>query len=69
MGVVQLVDGFVGEEAPVGIDASGAEATAGRHEHPQVGVAGHTHQEGGHTVEGRDPVVRLPVEIDELADR
>jgi hypothetical protein len=66
MGVVELVHGLVREQASIGIDAAGGESTARGDEHPQVGIAGNTHQERSQPMEGGDSVIILPVKDDKI---
>ena len=67
--VVKLIDGTVGKQTPVRVDSASGKTASRSHEHPEVRVARHAHQEGIELIVRRDPVVLLPFHTDELADR
>ncbi len=58
--VVELVHRLVGEEASVRVHPPGGEPPPGGDEHPEVGVGGDAHEEGGHPMGTLDPGVVLP---------
>ena len=64
-GVVDAVNGLVGEEGVVGVGAAGAERAVAGEEKPDVGAADDVHEEHRHAVDIRDAVVASAEAVDE----